>query len=102
MKYIFSAKSSDAGMARANEQSTMSVTARTRVSKCLKERTVQLLHGLSGYTVIFRNVKFKIDTTYFNSIRNILSSKTCFLKYSCTLFHNYDSLMLFSTLTHRK
>lgn len=36
---------------------------------------------------ILRNVKFKIDTTYFNSIRNILSSKTCFLKYLCTLFH---------------
>jgi hypothetical protein len=54
MKDVISAKSSDTGMAviPANMQSTMSVIARARVPKYLKERTVQLSHGLSGYSSI--------------------------------------------------
>lgn len=48
MKYVTAAKSSDGEMAviPANMQSTESVTARAMVSKSLKERTVQLSHGL--------------------------------------------------------
>lgn len=54
LKYVISAKSSDGEMAviPANMQSTVSVTARATVSKYLKERTVQLSHGLFGYIYI--------------------------------------------------
>lgn len=53
-KYVTAAKSSDGEMAviPANMQSTESVTARAMVSKYLKERTVQLSHGLSAYIYI--------------------------------------------------
>lgn len=54
MKYVISAKSSDTGMAviLANMQSTVSIPARDRVPKYLRERAARLSHGLSGYSYI--------------------------------------------------